>query len=225
MIVCMLLGGRSWGPVFHEVVARQYIDVNFAELDPRSAQAFVQGGTFADALPARFHEVPEVLQLIAEHLVFSIEWWFALGLLMHICVDMTGHGRFLPEDRWGHRWAELVVCSLFVSESQGVEFCGRGAEIVSEIGGSVAAARLMLFAWHRLARVVSWFHQPDLVRSAAEMHAVAGEWAMHDAFGLLMEGELTERTFLAVHAAAMARVPVWMRVFAELHGEMEESGS
>lgn len=117
IIVLMIITGFSWGPVFHQVIADEFASQYLPHLSHEQHESLVMGATYLDALPKpKFHELSYLIELANEiENMSSPEYYFHLGLILHITVDFCGHMgypySYLPIGRPFHYVGEMVVCS------------------------------------------------------------------------------------------------------------------
>lgn len=113
---------RSWGPVFHQVLGDEFATQYLPHLTKEQHESLVMGATYLDGLPKRkFHDLTYLVELIKEiENTTTPEYYFHLGLILHITVDICGHmgypDSFLPIKRPYHYIAEMIACSAVLHD-------------------------------------------------------------------------------------------------------------
>ena len=110
----------SWGPVFHQTAATEFAKEYLPHLPVEQRNSFILGSVFIDGLPKReSHDFEWVKRLLRQFENNTNEWWFVMGFVLHLSVDIAGHmgepHAYLPlRGRLQHYFAELTVCSTML---------------------------------------------------------------------------------------------------------------
>ena len=107
-------------------------------------QSFLVGSVYIDSLPRKkFHKLENVLYTINQETTNTTRWWFKIGMLLHLSVDVFGHfgneNAFLPLGIPKHYFSEFVVCSA-IKHTKGIEIIDltdESKEIIKELGSSM----------------------------------------------------------------------------------------
>ena len=116
----LLKFSKQWGPVFHQYVSNEFALEYFPHLNSSLHQNFVLGNVLIDSLPKqKFHNLTFLIELLSQEKSNSEKYWFYLGMLTHLSVDLFGHlGKpysFLPlHPRILHYLSELSTCSVIL---------------------------------------------------------------------------------------------------------------
>ena len=120
--------------------ARDYLP----HLSEEQYKSFLLGSVYIDSLPRKtYHKVENVLDTINKERVNSTRWWFKVGMLLHLSVDVFGHfgneKAFLPLGIPKHYFAEFVVCSAIQHSKhiEIVELTDEAKEIIAELGSTM----------------------------------------------------------------------------------------
>ena len=117
MLLAVLFGVTlSWGPIFHQVIAQEFATEYLPHLTESQKDSLVLGCVYMDGLPKQeSHQIEWVLNILRTYENDTEDWWFVMGLALHLAVDVSGHMgnplSFLPGGRIYHHLSELSVCS------------------------------------------------------------------------------------------------------------------
>lgn len=104
---------NCWGPILHYVVSRDFIkEFFYNRLTKDQEDNFLLGSMYIDGLPKDpFHNI----KFLNEMLINSTDqgdYWFKLGMLLHISCDFHAHQgndiSFIPLGSW-HHFSEMII--------------------------------------------------------------------------------------------------------------------
>lgn len=116
MFFLLTIFSFSWGPIFHQTCAEEFVNEFLSNLTDTQRHYFILGNIYIDSLPRNtYHNLNNLLNLLSKSETDNI-YWFNMGMLLHLTVDLFGHmGKphsYLPlRSRPRHYFAEFVVCS------------------------------------------------------------------------------------------------------------------
>lgn len=204
-IICV----NSWGPIFHQIVASEFISEYLPNIKPEQRKYFILGSIYVDGLPKpKSHNIEEILRVLNTYEPHeSNEWWFVLGFLLHMTADISGHIgyplSFLPLRKPIHYIAELVSCSA-IYHTRKPEFLPDDP-LVSAVyetfgGGSSRRFALLYYVWRLLAKLPFYKFlgtiendkcDKRLAMCNFERHITTIKDLMWDSIGILQEGNHT----------------------------------
>jgi hypothetical protein len=120
MLSLFVVLSDSWGPAFHQIIARDFSLEYFPDISDRQRDHFLMGSVYADGLDKSItHYLPLLRAKINR--VYDSEtdiYWFLLGVYSHIPPDTFAHAgksrSFITAAGIKHSISELVVDSLIV---------------------------------------------------------------------------------------------------------------
>lgn len=213
MLIALIALGRAWGPLFHQVVADEFAIEYLPHITDSQRTAFVSGSVFIDGLPkSNSHDIEWVIGMMGDYANGTDEWWFVMGLAMHIVVDVCGHYgvpvSFLAKGRMRHYFSELVVCATILKDRTPtpVERV-RATDVV--FGRSFGKSPFKFTLFCKLWRLVCWLPLDVFLGNMEgdacwvsgrdgyavcnlEMHMRLIKCAMWDSMCRIMNGTLTE---------------------------------
>ena len=212
MFIGLLVTSYSWGPIFHQVIAEEFVSQYLPNVTPEQKEYFVKGAIYVDGLPKEeSHDITKLLRILRLYEQESSEYWFILGFILHMTADMSGHIgtplSFLPLKKPLHYLAELVSCST-VYHTRHPPFIPDDPLISAIYKGTfgVYSSRkfsAFYYAWRLLAKlpfnklIGSVENDKCNKKFAAcnlEKHITAIKDLMWESLELLQEGNLTHQT-------------------------------
>ncbi|OHT07890.1 hypothetical protein TRFO_23760 [Tritrichomonas foetus] len=204
---------RSWGPIFHQVVASQFADEYLSHLTNDQKLAFIHGSVFIDGLPKKkYHNLSNLIPLLKNYNSnTSVEYWYIMGFILHMTADSVGHIgpplSYLPPKSPLHHFAELTVCSTIlraynppklihykISENVYQKVVGKSSKLFS----------ILYKAWRFIASFPFYLYLSSIENDSCknictskyamcnlELHMEAIKGLMFDSLLLINEGKFT----------------------------------
>ena len=121
----------SWGALFHQAIAKEYIHEHFPNISKSEENGFLLGAIYADGIMKDFsHHVKPIYEKFNFYLTHggtsnTQEYWFYMGLFAHIIPDTFAHAGHRPSyivpSGIKHMFSEILIDSL-IRHYKSVEF-------------------------------------------------------------------------------------------------------